>query len=168
MFNEPCSIAEPTARIELATLRLQGGRSAAELRRPLTCFAGDNLSPAPTLYHKEQLGQGTVRSYAGINCTRDREGCQRSCFSGKLRKHIALKPRRLHRSSTVRARSNAIAKTVPLWYTPAPRIHADTLIYMPPDRRAVLESTALELPCEMKEADDPKLLKEDQSWLSSQ
>ena len=50
--------SEPTARIELATLRLQGGRSAAELRRRVTYFAGENFSPAaPTLYHKEQLGQ---------------------------------------------------------------------------------------------------------------
>src|SRR5512140_496001 len=46
--------SEPTARIELATLRLQGGRSAAELRRrvsrAVTSCAGDNLSPAERHY----------------------------------------------------------------------------------------------------------------------
>jgi hypothetical protein len=50
-----------------------------------------------------------------------------------------------------------VASSPTLWYTPAPRTHAATQIYMPPDRRAVLESTALKLPCEMKAADDPKL-----------
>ena len=64
--------SEPTARIELATLRLQGGRSAAELRRQNTVAAktlprdkhasrATPSSPQMTLYHKEQAGQGLFR-----------------------------------------------------------------------------------------------------------
>ena len=91
--NVQCSIAEPTARIELATLRLQGGRSAAELRRrvdtcPTQAARATTSSPLPRNYtHKGHSGQDMLKSPADANCTRDRKGCQRQlhidrAFSG--------------------------------------------------------------------------------------
>jgi hypothetical protein len=117
--------SEPTARIELATLRLQGGRSAAELRRRMTYFAGENFSPAaPTLYHKEQLGQDVsalVREQivpAIGTVVKDRLLAQRSGKHGRLilsQNGLAW----LHSEMVV-------ANSLRLWYTPAPnpdRIH---------------------------------------------
>ena len=130
-----CSIAEPTARIELATLRLQGGRSAAELRRRVHArHASRAITSSPLRRHytiRVHFGQDARSVAADANCTRDRQGCQRSFL------RIAAQADRLLPTDRLELRSSsksAIANSLALWYTPAPHSAQAVLSHTPLDR----------------------------------